>query len=357
MKRAILKTLKWGAGAAVIGVALLASPIVYVETFCRGSQSDQAFAAVITDPEWTRNEAATWLTYPEWHIVYAYEEIAQTLRDGDEHNFGYLPSIAGFWSSYCELNRVADAHGGVDGNTRAMIYTIGASFTVEMAFKAIYEETVGRTVVAIRGPEKTPQDKLALQVADDYARFLHQVPWYKYPFAEASRKLAATDGGGLRGMERKLALGGEWKAKQLYAGVIANAVEAAGQAKTQIRAVVEDISSAELAAISGVEVVSANGDRVLFQAPRYREFTEILQSVSAAGGSIAEIAGNDDILVTVLASDAAVGRLPLGRVLYRTRRQGFGDERLLVGFKVAELAEFMRQAEDLGVRIEHVYDY
>ncbi len=43
----------------------------------------------------------------------------------------------------------------------------------------------------------------------------------------------------------------------------------------------------------------------LVQAPRYKELTEILQSLLDQGFGLAEIAGNHDILITVIAPDAA----------------------------------------------------
>ena len=52
---------------------------------------------MITEPEFQRQEANSYLTYPEWHIVYAYEGLAGKLKAADEHEFGYFSSIAGFW--------------------------------------------------------------------------------------------------------------------------------------------------------------------------------------------------------------------------------------------------------------------
>jgi FAD/FMN-containing dehydrogenase len=90
---------------------------------------------LLSDPNFHRREANTYLTYPEWHIVYAYDGLAETLKAGDEHAFDYIESIAGFWRSTCSLMRRADRHGGADWPTRSMIHTIGVSFTAEMALK------------------------------------------------------------------------------------------------------------------------------------------------------------------------------------------------------------------------------
>ena len=150
-----------------------------------GRQSGGPYRPIITDPAYQRAEANSYLTYPEWHIVYAYEGLAETLRAGDEHAFDYASAVAGFWNAYCPLNEAAQNHGGADAATRQTIYVIGVSFTIEMALKAAYEETAGRLFAWLRGLEKTPQDQVIAAQAAEYAAFLHQTPWYKYPFGAA----------------------------------------------------------------------------------------------------------------------------------------------------------------------------
>lgn len=355
--RSLLKGLAWIGGAGALVLALLAAPIVYVETVCTADAVPQNEGRLV-DAHWKRTEAATFLTYPEWHIVYAYEELAQTLKQGDEHDFGYGSSILGFWKSYCELNRKAGQHGGAGSDTRTMIYVIGTSFTVELALKAFYEETAGRLTATWRGSTKTPEDIVSAEMADRYATFLQQVPWYKYPFAEEITRLQGAGGETLRSLERRIGLGLEWKAKEAYASVIAQAVAASGEAKLEIRAAVRGLDEQALTTIDGVVVVGKVDGATLIQAPRYRRFTEILAEIAARGGEIEEIAGNDDILVTVLHDGNGSPQLANGEVLSDLARQGFGDRRMLLAVKVPQLASFMRGLSRQGsVRLEHVYDY
>ena len=103
-----------------------------------------------------------------------------------------------------------------------MIHTIGVSFTVEMLAKAAYEETVGRATAWLRGPRKTAQDVAIARIAADYAAFLRQTPWYQYPFNRKAHELwAAPAGLSVRGWERRLGIGLEFKMKAVYAKVIA----------------------------------------------------------------------------------------------------------------------------------------
>ena len=50
----------------------------------------QTYQPLLTDPAFQRREANTYLTYPEWHIVFAYDGLAQALKTGDEHAFDYF---------------------------------------------------------------------------------------------------------------------------------------------------------------------------------------------------------------------------------------------------------------------------
>ena len=340
-------------------VVLLLLPVGYVETFCRADADKPAATALITDPAFQRAEANTYLTYPEWHIVYAYEGLARVLETGDEHAFGYASSVKGFWTSFCALNREAGRHGGADFATRSTIHVIGVSFTLEMAMKALYEETLGHVFALLRGPVKTPQDRYAAAMAADYAAFLQQVPWYKYDFGAAVSKLWAEPmTAPLRGWERRLALGGEWKAKAVYARGIAAAVQASGEAKLSIRSVVTGLDPAVLSAIPEVRIVATLPQGIVIETPRYRKFTHIIEAVIAAGGSFVDIAGNDEIMLSATGShDPASQDLTRGRVLSRIGRDGYDGERMLVGTRLEDLGPTVRELADHGLALEHIYDY
>jgi hypothetical protein len=357
MIRFFAKLIKWIAILFLLTTVGLAAPIGYVEFACHAPVTNGPYTPVITDPNEQRREANTYLTYPEWHIVYAYDGLAEVLKTSDEHDFGYAASVWRFWESTCALTRVADGHGGADGNTRLMIYTIGASFTLEMGLKAAYEETVGRVFAAIRGPTKTPQDATAAMMAADYAAFLRQTPWYRYDFQRLIDALwvdPVVDP--WRGWERRLALGGEWKAKIFYADMIAAGVAATGEAKLTIRSVVTGLDAAQLGAISDVKVISETADGIVIETPRYARFTQILSEIARDGGSIREIAGNDDIMVT-LTLPPGEDYVGPGEVIVRMPRDGFWSERVLIDTKVGDLARLLAARPPGDPGLEHVFDY
>jgi hypothetical protein len=351
------RLIKWTFIFALLLIIGLASPIGYVELFCRADVRPNEYKPLIADAAFQRPEANTYLTYPEWHIVYAYDGLAETMKTGDEYRFPYFTSVAGFWSSTCRLMQVADDHGGADQQTRIMIHTIGASFTLEMAMKAAYEETVGRLFASMRGPGKTPQDEAALEMAADYSAFLRQTPWYRYDFDAANRRLwerPVAEAG--RGWERRLALGAEWKAKSYYAKAIEAGAQANGPAKLEIRSVVTGLPAQTLAAMPNVKVISESPDGVVIETPRYDIFTRLLAEIVSRGGSLREIAGNDDIMVSLTIPAGAVYQGP-GEVITRMRREGFASERLLVSLKVVDLRSAFSQMQIGDPGIEHVFDY
>ncbi|SMO79259.1 hypothetical protein [Ruegeria faecimaris] len=332
------------------GIAL-AAPILYVETSCRGTGQPPAYTALI-DPAHHRAETRTLMTYPEWHIVHAYEDYAEVLRTGDPHDYGFWSSITGFWGSLCDLNRTASALGQVDGATKQMVYVIGASFSAELALKAAYEETLGRLATVLRGSQRAPLDDVSAQQAAAYAAFLQQVPWYKWPFADDAQSLDEQNSGTLRDNERAIALGLEYGAKQAYAGVIEQAVAQVGADELTLRMIVTGASADSLSAYPGVKVISEGPNGVEIETPRYRTLTNLLAEMASAGVEIIEIAGNDDILFTALSDQPTAPD-----AIFSAQRQGFGDYRHLILVKVPDLSQRLRQIQGDGLTLEHIHDY
>lgn len=339
---------------AVLGlgvvVALLLTPVGYTEIACTGSPEFDRHEPIITDPAWQRAESRTLTTYPEWHIVHAYDDYARVIGDGDPHDFAFLRAIAGFWTALCPLKERADAMGGMTSDSKMTIYTIGVSFTAELLAKASYEETLGRAATWIRGPERSALDDRSAELAANYARFLQQVPWYEYDFVSDVKALENEGTDNFRDRERRFALRNEFLAKALYAVQIEKAVAEMGADELRLRSVVTGLSPERLAGIEGVSVIATRPEGVEIEADRYRAYTRILERLAATGADMVEIAGNDRILFTAISTNPHEDG-----ALYSFPRQGYGDWRHLILVPVSELAERIR---GLGaMRLEHVHDY
>lgn len=348
----VWRWLRRGLTALLVVVLALLAPVAWVETMCRPTLVPSLYPPILTDPGQHRTESQSMLTYPEWHIVHAYEDYAAVVATGDPQDFSYLKSVWGYWDSLCALSKASGNHGGFPAETKQMDYVIGVSFTVELGLKGLYEETVGRLFVMMRGPARAPLDDLSARMAADYATFLQQVPWYRWHFANDAAALAQSATPALRDRERALALGLEFRAKAAYAGVIAKAVAATGADDLTIRSIVAGLDTGQLTAIDGIKVIGTRPEGVEIETPRYRAFTVILQAIATQGGQIIEIAGNDDIMLTALsASPWEQGEL------FQIARQGSGDYRHLLMVHVPDLAATLNGLGGRGLVLEHIHDY
>ena len=360
----VLKRVLFGIGVIA---GLILTPVLWTETKCYANvEADKAPFLSVLDASDRRPEVNTYLTYPEWSIVHAYEDFAGVVRQGSESDFGYLKSITSYWRSLCSITRLASSRGVVPGDTKTMLYVIGVSFAGEMAVKGAWEKTIGRVTAWIRGGERTPEDDFALAVADDYAAFLHQTPWYRYPFASKLKSFWAETpllgGNVIRKVERRLALSLEYGFKAIYAQGI-GFLAGLDPAPLSIRSVVTGIRADAPPASSGIKVIKSLSDTAaIIETPRYKAFTDIISGLGASGQSFAEIAGNDDILVTVIARNGADIGFPGTNQLFEVPLQARpGERRLGLDVKVPMLTDLIRKMNDktsaTGVKLEHVYDY
>ena len=250
----------------------LLAPVGYVELACRPGAETSSYAALLPS-EHHRPEGRTLLTYPEWHIVHAYDDYAEVIRDGDPHDYQYLSSIAGFWTSLCSLSQASGPHGGFPSEFKQTVYTIGVSFTAELLAKGLYEETVGRIATWIRGDTRAPLDDLSAEQATQYSRFLRQVPWYRWDFESDSIALRDATSSVFRDRERRFALGLEYAAKARYAKVIAAAVATLEPDALRLRMVVSGLSEQDIESYEGVEFIAQHEQGIEIETPRYRALT------------------------------------------------------------------------------------
>jgi hypothetical protein len=357
------KRWKIALGAGALLLAGILTPIVYVETACRGPmpglRAEGPYRPLLSNASDQRPELRTWLTYPEWHIVYSAKSYGRFLNRNPPSAFPYFRHIKGFWSSYCALNRVASASPG-SGDTKVMIYTIGISFSVELGLKALYENTLGRLFEWLGG-WRSADDLYGARIQREYGAFMHETPWYAFPFGKAFDGLWRTDEprSKLRHWERRFALGTEYGLKGGYAKLIGWASGATlGPDERNLRMVLQANPEAVAAVDKRLHVLrDAGGGQLVVDAPRYAQFTDLLLALAQSDVGLVEIAGNDDIFVTILASPGF--RVPEGsaQLLSMPLDDRPGWRRLGFAVKVPRLLPLLRTTKGAGGEIEHVYDY
>src|ERR1700709_937024 len=135
--------------AILIALAVLV-PLAYIEGSCRPAAGASALSApgamlpAIDEAGYRRKENNTFFTFPEWYIVYSFEDFGRFLDRSSESHFDYLGHIFGFWRSFCTINRTVPPTGESLADVKTMIYVIGVSYSTEYAIKGLYENTIGR---------------------------------------------------------------------------------------------------------------------------------------------------------------------------------------------------------------------
>lgn len=364
LDRIPLRARRWlkraGIGLVAI-VALAAMPVLWVETSCKAPLELVATEPSLLAAEYRRDEINTYLTYPEWSIVHAYEDLAAVMRRTSESDFDYFGSIRRFWGSLCGITRLASSRGTIAGDYKLMLYTIGLSFAGEMGIKGAYEKTIGRVTAWIAGSRKTPEDQFALAVADDYATFLRQVPWYEYPFGRTLgrfwRETPLLGGNPIRKVERRVALSLEWGIKSVYAKAIAIGA-ASSPAPLRIRSVVDGLTAEDVAADPRITLVERRGDKAIIETDRYATFTEIIRGLAARNRDFSEIAGNRNIMVTLFArGDTLPPEIPAKVLISIPVEARLGWRRLITDVKVGDLTQLIRSLDRANLVLDHVYDY
>lgn len=315
--------------------------------------------------EYVREEESTYLTFPEWYIVYSAQEYANFLAENrPPSDFPYGASIAQFWRTYCAVTSITRSRYAFNVGDHAMLSFIGMSFSAEYAVKGLYENTVGRFTEWLRGPVPTEEDRYTSTVAREYADILDTIPWYEFPFAAKLaglwRETGVAGPGLARKWERKTSLTFEYAAKAAWGWFTKKMTKALfPPAATEIYILVEHIPPSLLEQDPRMRHVADVDDRFsVFVIPRYQAFTEIVPVLARQGIRFVQIAGNDEILVTVLAPRQWHPAYGYAQELFSMDiLTQLTLKRTALRIPVEVLHAVVPALDRDGVIIEHLYDY
>jgi hypothetical protein len=350
---------------AIFILAMVFLPPIGIETFCRRMSRQQtvenADPLTINDAFYHRPETDTYLSYPEWLIIYAYSDLATMLRQSGENSYSYLQAIDDYWGGFCSMNRLASANGGGTLDQKATLYTAGISFTADMSVRGVYENTVGRLTAWWRGRDLSREDFFAHAVADSYSSFLRQHPWYDFPFGGALYTLWETipfDRHNIvRAAERRFALTARWGIEGGAAWVARTAASMAPEDNT-VGAVVQHLTLADIEADHRIVLVRhVRPDLALIRAPE-ASFTDIVGRLSLKHKKIVEISGNQTIMMTALTAPGVLQMPPGARIVFMQPIQSKpGLRRIGFDVRVPTMVDFIDQLLKQNVILEHIYNY
>jgi FAD/FMN-containing dehydrogenase len=310
-----------------------------------------------------RDESQTYLTLPEWFLVFSPDEYAHYLQTHEPSGYPYFGAVGQFWRHYADVIHLTRGAYSFNWGYHLMVFVIGTSFSVENLLKGVYERTIGKVAEWSSGDELTPEDRFAAKAAQDYVDFIRLRPWFEFSFFRRLQGLwNDTPVFGphlLRKWERKLFLSAEYLVKAQYATLITVASNSIyGDTDDTVLALAENVSKPALRAASGVAVMHRYGDYALISLPHEEKFRGSVLGLVANGVRFCEIAGNRTILITVLGATSWRYDLTSGReVLSEPILTAPGQRRIGIAVPVQSLHTVIGELQERHLAIEHIFDY
>lgn len=310
---------------------------------------------------WVRPEDQTFLTLPEWMIVYSADELGPFLAEHPPSAFPWFTAIGQFWHAYRDVWSATDARYPFNGRYHLMIGIIGVSYSVEYGVKGIYENTVGWLFEQLSDGTITPEERFYAQLTTDYGAFVHHTPWFRFDFAGPRAQLSDVGADApmtLRRWERWFVVWTELAVKSAYAQLLGGGRDAVYAPEATTLEVWLDPGDVDLAAIDGVEVIEdLGGGHVLARLPRYEPFTDAVEALTDAGVDLVRIAGGDILLVQVQ-TPPGWDPSPYGDPLRTWPLLGVPDrQRVAMVVPVDRLDEVLPALKTEPVVLERLYDF
>jgi hypothetical protein len=314
-----------------------------------------------------RDEVDTFYTYPEWYIVWSYQAKDDYQLRSLPSGYSYFGDIGQYWQAYSRVYAATRRIYPFATGEHVMLVVIGSSFTVEYALKGLYETTVGRLSEWTSHHQRVAEDDYAAKVAENYAAFVHVRPFYEFSFARALwglwRDTPFRSDHLFRTLERRAWLSLDYAVESVYCELIELATHATyGFEDVNTAAWIEyppEARTTILDSISSVKVVRELGATgAIVEIPRYQEFTLDSQRLIGLGAHFHQIAGNELIVISVIAPAAWSSTSPDVQTLLAqpilTDRE---TSRVVLLTKVSALDRTLPLLKQRGVEIEHLYDY
>lgn len=311
------------------------------------------------------SEESTFLTFPEWYIVFSAQEYAKFLKDGKRPSqFNYLDSVKTYWTTYYKVTKETIDRGyPFNFGNHLMLGVIGVSYSGEYLAKALYESTIGAWSEKAANFEPTFEDKYAEHVAEDYGQFLTHTPWYDFPFQEKLSGLwtetPALSKSPNRSIERKIALSIEYEFKALYGALMHYAAGGVyAPANPEITAKTSAISKDILEKQPDIRVIEGSDSAdLLIALPRYNKFSKIMPELLKENVEFSEIAGHDLILITALGPQEIPNDFG-AEVLFETPVYSEPNlKRVALVVQIAKLKNVYQKLQDKNFTLEHLFDY
>lgn len=284
----------------------------------------------------------TFLTFPEWYLVFSPEEQANYFKQHTATTFPFMSHTAQIWESYKIVNNQIKDNFPTNTGYHFMILVIGTSASIEYSIKAWYETIIGR--ITNTYDVKTEEDKFNAKFTQDYVNFIKDSPWYEFDFKSCLKYLwNSTSFFGnnfLRKIERKYILTSELAVKYVYGKLIGLGTKTVYDEALPTTAVVLENDS-------------------LQSLPRYDKFANAITALAKNGHSFKEIAGNNSaILLTILVTNSDKTNFENTQTVFtQPISSDPTTKRIALAVPVASLSKILLQLSNDKIKIEHVFDF
>jgi FAD/FMN-containing dehydrogenase len=310
-------------------------------------------------------EGQALLTVPEWYLVFNPVEYAEHLRAGKPgDSFPLVESVSEYWSLYKRVLRATDGVYPANSEYLTMLRVIGVSTTVEYLVKAAYEATIGRLARVLSDGSESLEEQRIAEAHTAYAELIFQEPWYAFRFlpwvAKIWNETSLFGSNFIRRTERKLAFSLEFSVKAAYAELIGFAAGSAYEAPQEfVYAAIEAPAGSGFAIDPRVKVVRSFADGThIVSIPRWGAFTEIVPKLAERDVRFLEIAGNDDIALSVIKPSNTPELTGLGQRMFSSKLVSDPTRvRTILFVPVRQLSHALRTLSSKGAQLEHIYDY
>jgi hypothetical protein len=305
----------------------------------------------------------SYYSYPEWFIVWSYEERAAYLENGSlPSGFPYFASIYQYWHGYCLICEITHSRRQFSMGGHVMEVVLGSSFALEYSIRGAYERTLGALSEWTASNQLVDEDKYAARVAREYANFVYVRPFYEYHFAHALKGLWKETGfwgpHPLRKLERKAILTTDYGLESIYAEILEKLSHMTyGEESAETYTWIENAPESLFQKYPHVRKVKDVGERsYVVSIPRYQEFTQLAVQMAKDNVHFAHIAGNDEIVVSAMVRTWTY-ETPEERVLFFEQFLTRPDmKRVVLECRVRDLHLVLNDLASRGT-IEHIYDY
>lgn len=303
----------------------------------------------------------TFLTFPEWFLVFSPEEFAVFSERSTPDAFPFFGHIAQFWQAYGDVYKVIKDKYPFNTGYHIMIMVIGGSTTVEYFLRACYEKTVGKISRMLSSDALTDEDRYAAEVARAYVDFIKVLPWYEFNFKDKLKKLWSLPRTGdnfIRKWERRYVLTTEYSAKAIYGWLIKKMTKASYEDPLPVTSVITDKSFA-LSDTSEIKFIKQFADgSALYLLPRYDAFKGHVLTLARNNINTLEIAGNQDVILITYIVPSKFEKSGNTTVLFtQTILSDPSKKRIALIVPVGMLSNTMRIYDKPDITLEHVYDF